>query len=81
MLRRIKAWVFLILDCFYLKIVLNMVSTIGFTTLNFEKDDHTLLIKANVHIEIAQASTAHAIFYIENLKYGRCKWLNRGGGE
>ena len=44
------------LDCFYLKIILNMVSTIGFTkklnALNFEENDHTLLIKTNAHIEI-----------------------------
>ena len=56
-LRRIKAWVALILDCFYSKIVLNIVSLIGFTTklnaLNFEEDSQNLLIKANAHIEAA----------------------------
>ena len=56
-LGRIKAWVALILDCFYLKTFLNKVSTLGFTiklnALNFEEDDQILVIKANAHTGIA----------------------------
>ena len=61
------SWAALILDCFYFKIVLNTVSTIGFTNklnaLNFEENDQTLLIKANTHIEIVRASTAQEYQY------------------
>ena len=53
---------------FSLKIVLNIMSTIGFTiklnALNFEKDNQILLVKASAHIRIAWASTAHVCQYV-----------------
>ena len=68
-----------ILDCFYLKIVLNIVSTIGFTTiklnaLNFKENYQTL------PMDILKFCARVSIFYLKILNYRRCKWfigLNR----